>query len=64
MSNKNKLRVYWDEDEPYYYITFFEDTECDEIVDAFERFKGRKPKQKNEHDTHTNKNKRGQNEAV
>ncbi len=67
MSNKNKEnqpRVYWDENEQRYYITFFEDTECDEIVDAFERFKGRKQKPKNEHDTHTNNKKRGRHEAI
>jgi len=54
MTNKNKPRVYWDENEQRYYITFFEDTKCDEIVDAFEKFKGRKPKQEKEHDKHTN----------
>lgn len=54
ISNKNMPRIYWDEKQQYYYITFFEDTECDEIVDAFERFKGRKLKQKKGHDTHTN----------
>ena len=64
MINKNKPRVYWDEDKQYYYITFFEDTKSDEIVDAFEKFKGRPKKQQNKHDTHTNKNQRGQNEAV
>lgn len=58
ISNKNTPRIYWDEDEQYYYITFYEDTECDEIVDSFERFKGRKPKQKKEHDSHTNKSKK------
>ena len=52
--SKNKPRVYWDENEQRYYITFFEDTKSDEIVDAFEEFKGRKPKQKKEHDKHTN----------
>jgi len=54
MSNKNKPRVYWDEYKQCYYITFFEDTECEEIVDAFERFKGRTKKQKKEHDKNTN----------
>lgn len=48
--NKNKPRVYWDEDEQRYYVTFFEDTECEEIVDAFEKFKGRKSKQKKGHE--------------
>jgi len=52
--NKNKPRVYWDENEQRYYITFFEDTKSDEIVDAFEKFKGRKSKQKAKHDKHTN----------
>ena len=46
ISNKNTPRIYWDEKQQYYYITFFEDTKCDEIVDAFEKFKGRKPKQR------------------
>ena len=44
--NKNKPRVYWVEGEQYYYISFYEDTKCDEIVDAFKKFKGRKPKQR------------------
>jgi len=52
--SKNKPRIYWDEYRQCYFITFFEDTECDEIADAFEKFKGRKPKQKVEHDKHTN----------
>ena len=67
MSNKNKEnqpRIYWDENKQCYYITFFEDTECDEIVVAWEKFKGRAKKQKKEHDTHTNKNKRRQNEVI
>jgi len=67
MSNKNKEnqpRVYWDENRQCYYITFFEDTKCDEIVDAWEKFKGRTPKQKRKHDTHTNKNKGRQNEVI
>ena len=58
MSNKNQPRIYWDENRQCYYITFFEDTECDEIVDAFEKFKGRSKKQQKKHDTHTN-NKQG-----
>ena len=67
MSNKNKEnqpRVYWDENRQCYYITFFEDTESSEIVDAWEKFKGRKPKQQKEHDTHTNNKKRGRHEAI
>ena len=48
MSNKNQPRIYWDENRECYYITFFEDTKCDEIVDAFEKFKGRTPKQQKE----------------
>jgi len=54
MSNKNKPRIYWDEYRQCYYITFFEDTECDEIADAFERFKGRAKKQQKEYDKNTN----------
>ena len=54
MTDKNKPRIYWDENKECYYITFFEDTECDEIVSAWEKFKGRTPKQKRKHDTHTN----------
>ena len=47
MSNKNKEnqpRVYWDENRQCYYITFYEDTGSSEIVDAWEKFKGREPK--------------------
>ena len=58
MSTKNKPQIYWDENEQRYYITFFEDTECDEIVDAWERFKGRTSKQKKEHDKNTNNKQR------
>ena len=54
ISNKNTPKIYWDEKQQYYYITFFEDTECDEIVGAFEKFKGRVKKQKAKHDPHTN----------
>ncbi len=54
MTNKNKPRVYWDENEQRYYITFFEDTKSDEIISAWERFKGRKSRQKKEHDKSTN----------
>jgi len=64
MTDKNQPRIYWDEYRQCYYITFFEDTESSEIVDAWEKFKGRKPKQEKEHDTHTNKNKRRRHEAI
>jgi hypothetical protein len=52
--NKNKPRVYWEENRQCYFITFFEDTTSHEIVDAFEKFKGRKSTEKKEHDKHTN----------
>lgn len=54
MTNKNKPRIYWDEHRQCYYVTFFEDTESSEIVDAWEKFKGQKPKQKKEYDKNTN----------
>jgi len=54
MSNKNKPRIYWDEYKQCYYITFFEETKCEEMVDAWEKFKGRKPKKQKGHDKHTN----------
>ncbi len=54
MTNKNQPRIYWNEDKQCYYITFYEDTESSEIVDAWERFKGRPSKLKKEHDKNTN----------
>ena len=62
--NKNKPRVYWVEGEQYYYITFFEDTESSEIVDAWEKFKGRASKKQKEHDTHTNNKQKRRHEAI
>jgi len=62
--SKNKPRVYWDENRECYYITFFEDTKCDEIVDAFEKFKGRKPKRKTKHDQDTDNKQRGRHETI
>jgi len=54
MTNKNQPRIYWDEHRQCYYITFFKDTECDEIVDAWEKFKGRTKKPQRKYDKHTN----------
>ena len=64
MSNKNQPRIYWDENRECYYITFFEDTKCDEIVSAWERFKGRTPKQQKEHDKNTNNKQKRRYETV
>ena len=64
MSNKNKPRIYWDENRQCYYITFFEDTECDEITDALEKFKGCAKKHPKEHDKNTNNKQRRQNEII
>ena len=52
--SKKMPRVYWDEKQQYYYITFFEDTECNEIVDAWKKFKGPKSKEQKKHDKHSN----------
>lgn len=64
MQNKNKPKVYWSEDKQCYYITFFENTECDEIVCAFNKFKGPEPRTKKEYDQNTNNKKRGRHEVV
>lgn len=64
MSNKNQPRIYWDEHRQCYYITFFEDTTPEEIVVAWQRFKGRPSKPKKEHDKNTNKNKGRRHEVI